>query len=497
MKRTLCLLLASLTLLLSFSACGSGSADAPAVQTTAQPASETTEAEIVTEPEYVIVPEDFGGIDFTIFGVEPHNKDWMVNTYSEALAETENGDPINDALYRRTVEIEEAYKIHLIAVGTERGSVGGDALKVIMAGDDTYQVVNLQGASASKVLGSYGSLYDLFEIDTIDLTHSWWDANSVESFAIAGKLFNVVGDLNIRSFFSSTGLMMSRQLVTDYDLDDPYVLIRRGEWTVDQLIKMCEDVTQDVNGDGVIGLEDTAGIFAEAVSLLWGINAFGDRIVSNVNGRPEITINNERVVTAVEKYVKLFRDGRASIWATDISKQFAGENIWRTRMLPMLMENKLLFYSSDIGLTLELRSMESDFGILPMPKYNESQDTYYSSTHPAYLSFMTIPATNPEPERTGTIMESMNYLSKEYVMTAIYETTLVNKVIRDEESGEMLDLIRANRIFDFGYIFNWGGASSFITDFAANNHTDFASSYAKVESKIQSAIDDYMAAYAK
>ena len=110
---------------------------------------------------------------------------------------------------------------------------------------------------------------------------------------------------------------------------------------------------------------------------------------------------------------------------------------------------------------------------------------------------MTIPITNPEPERTGMIMESMNFLSREYVMTAIYETTLVNKVIRDEESGEMLDLIHANRVYDIGYIFNWGSASSFIADFAANNTTDFASSYARVESRIQSAIDAYMEAYGK
>lgn len=500
MKKTLAaaialiLMLTAITLVTA-SCSGGGNPDTINEQTTDAQIAETEET--TTAPELVIVPQDFGGMDFTFFGVETHSKDWVVNTYSEALAESENGDPINDALFRRTIEIEEAFNIVIKAVGVERTKVGGEALKVILAGDNAYQAINLQGYSAKTVLNSYNSLYNLYDIDTIDLSHSWWDKNSIDSFTVGGKLFNVVGDMNIRSFFSSTGFMFSKQMIEDYNLESPFKLIDDGVWTIDKLIEQCEAVTHDVNGDGHVGYEDTAGLFGEAISLLWGLNAFGEQIVTNVNGTPEITLNNERVITGIEKYVTLLRSNTHSIWAADVPKSFSGENIFRTKMLPMLMENRLLYYSGTLVGTLDLRSMESDFGIIPKPKFDESQDGYYSSTHPQYLSFTTIPVTNSDPEGTGTILEAMHFLSQKYVFPAIYDTTIINKVIRDEETGRMLDIIRFNRVYDIGYIFDWGGASSFITAFSNNNNTNFASSYASVEPKIQAAIDSYLEIYSE
>ena len=498
MKKSLSIILALMLAASAAVSCGEAaqtlSGEGGAVETAPADIGETEE-ETSGEPQISIPAEDLGGIDITFFGVDPKSRqDWTVNTYSETVSEGENGDLINDAIFRRNLAVEELYSIHIKELSTTRENVGSDALKVILAGDDTYQVVNLSASSAGSLLNRVDALYNLYDIKTIDLSNPWWDKNSIETFTINGRLQNVIGDMSIRSFFSSVVLLMNKQMIENYGLESPFQLVADGKWVMDTMMDMAKAVTRDVDGDGKISVEDSAGYFGEAIGLLWGMNAMDIQSVTNIGGTPTLTLNTEKTVTAIEKYVKLLRSGEYGVFADDISKKFAGENIWKTRMLPMLMENQLLFYNHYLGSSLDLRSMDSDFGIIPMPKYDEAQETNMSSTHPQYVSFMTIPTTNAEPERTGKIVEAMEAYSSLYVVPAVYEKTLIGKVIRDNESEKMLDIIFANRIYDIGYIFNWGSISSFVPGFASSNKTDFASKYAKQESKILSDIEKYLGA---
>ncbi len=494
MKQTTAFMLAAL-LACSLSACGTEPAADVTQDTAADTAAQTTAASTTEAPEIILTEHDFGGIDFTFLGVDPQSRqDWAVNTYSETVAAEETGEAITDAIFRRNVELEEIYNIHIKEESTTREDVGKKALKVIMAGDDAYQVVNLTGISASSLLNNPDALYNLYDVSTLDFSNSWWDHNSVDTFTINGKLYNAVGDMNLRSFFSSVVLMMNKQMIETYDLENPFTLVREGTWTIDKMMSLAAAVTSDIDGDGKLGLADNVGFFGENTTGHWALNSIGINTVTNIDGTPTITLYSERAVDALTKYVNLLRGGEYAIYANDISSQYAGENIWYSRMMPMLMNNQLLFYNHYLGSSLDLRSMKSDFGIIPMPKYDESQETYYSATHPCYVSFMTIPATNTDPEGTGILMEAMNALSSKYVVPAVYETTLVGKVIRDTESEEMLDIIFANRVYDIGYIFDWGGVSGFAPGLVNKNSTDFVSAYTKQETKIQKDIDKYLEA---
>lgn len=60
----------------------------------------------------------------------------------------------------------------------------------------------------------------------------------------------------------------------------------------------------------------------------------------------------------------------------------------------------------------------------------------------------------------GAVLEAMAYYSQDTLTKAYYDVTLTNKYFRDEESGDMLDIIFANRTYDIGYIMNVGNLSS-------------------------------------
>ncbi|MBQ7983848.1 MAG: hypothetical protein IJ302_09765, partial [Clostridia bacterium] len=120
------------------------------------------------------------------------------------------------------------------------------------------------------------------------------------------------------------------------------------------------------------------------------------------------------------------------------------------------MEDRTLFRPGSIFDIQTYRSMDSDFGILPYPKYDEAQDEFSHIIASAYCPALCIPATNSDPDRTGFLLEALAYESRDTVTKAYYDVSLYTKMTRDNESGEMLDIIFSTKRYDLGWVFGWG-----------------------------------------
>lgn len=94
------------------------------------------------------------------------------------------------------------------------------------------------------------------------------------------------------------------------------------------------------------------------------------------------------------------------------------------------------------------RAMEGDYGVVPFPKYDENQDRYYNRVVDGWLHVA--PVTCGNPERTSAVMEALAYETSVTVIPSYYEKAVQHKMLRDEESVKMLDLIRSTRMMDLG-----------------------------------------------
>lgn len=139
-----------------------------------------------------------------------------------------------------------------------------------------------------------------------------------------------------------------------------------------------------------------------------------------------------------------------------------------------------------------LRDSETDFGIIPYPKFNDSQENYYARV--SYFMPSMLPATNTDLELVGAVMEYANYRAKVNITPAYYDISLKGKVSRDEESVEMLDLILANRVVDLGdTLFCASVRDGFLRSMYESNKRDLASVIEKNETKLQKEIDNMIA----
>ena len=80
---------------------------------------------------------------------------------------------------------------------------------------------------------------------------------------------------------------------------------------------------------------------------------------------------------------------------------------------------------------------------------------------------------------------------------AYYDVQLEGKMIRDEESSDMLDIILSTRLYDIGATYQIGGYNEKLMDMFRFNKTDFASMYSKYEAKAQQDIDKVNDAFAE
>ena len=166
------------------------------------------------------------------------------------------------------------------------------------------------------------------------------------------------------------------------------------------------------------------------------------------------------------------------------------------KALKIFEEDRAVFYGEVLQCAIRLRQMVTNFGLIPYPKLYESQTSYPCMVN-SVAAMIAVPTTCIEAERTGVILEYMSYLSKIYLTPAYYEVALKGKFMRDEESGEMLDLIMRDRVFDLGYIFDWGNLGSSYCSTVMKKKADFASLYEKGEPKAQTAIQKLIDAYEK
>jgi hypothetical protein len=68
--------------------------------------------------------------------------------------------------------------------------------------------------------------------------------------------------------------------------------------------------------------------------------------------------------------------------------------------------------------------------------------------------------------------------------------------LRDDESGEMLDLIFSTRCYDLGHVYNWGGVFDMFSGLPLSRNQDFVSAYERImpriESDMQAAIEMFL-----
>ena len=93
--------------------------------------------------------------------------------------------------------------------------------------------------------------------------------------------------------------------------------------------------------------------------------------------------------------------------------------------------------------TREIMSLLEDMtGILPNPKYDEAQEEYCHIISTNWCPCISVPVTitGDALERTTVLLEAL-FCYSDGIVEAYYDVNLSTKLVRDEESADMFDII--------------------------------------------------------
>lgn len=453
---------------------------------------ETTASDEITsessEPTGIVPPDieavNCGGAEYTILCRQPGGYTFP---YSEFLAEEQSGDTMNDAVYKRNIAIEEKYNLKLVAA--EFGDVTSKARNSILADDSSFDLI-MPMTSAAFALSLEGLLCDISRIPYVSLESPWWHDGISRNTSIGGRNYFISGDLNL-SMLNGVGVTyFNKELAERNKIGDIYQTVRDGKWTLDSFSEYCKGITQDVNGDTQLNGDDMFGLTCNAFVWQPLFSGTGSRIIEkDQDDMPYLAWDSERNIAVIEKLVSFLNDRNSVILVNQFPELQDGGG-WGNASIKMFTEDRALFWIEIIYGVLQLRDMNTDFGLLPMPKYDESQTEYTSYIHANWTSTCCVPITNDNLDLAGRILEDMAYQSYLTVRPAYYDVTLKGKVSRDDESGEMLDIIYSNINLDLTLTMVTSGLpiDSTMRSVMIENRTDLASLIASQKSACEEII---------
>nr|MBQ4319419.1 hypothetical protein [Clostridia bacterium] len=458
-KKTAAGILALLMTTAALASC-SDSGNAPAETTAADTttaAVETTTAEIMPD----LPNKDFGGRDFmflTSGSADTNGVDWESYDF---YAEAENGDVINDAVYERNMYISETYNITIKETKSTATTLAATQTAVL-AGESIYDTVVTNLVSAAT-LAQNSQTYDMHELPYIDLTQPWWDSNLAENLSLAGRMNYATGDITVMDNDAIWVLMFNKQMMSDYGYDEVYGQVTDGEWYLDDFIEMSASVSADLNGDGKRTWQDDR--FAFTTGPQTGITALYTSGLSltgkDKDDLPVYSLDIERASAVAEKYGKMFT---SNDWLISDSVTIMPADI-----RAMFEEGRALFFGEVLQCIQRMRASDTDFGVIPWPKFDELQDEYGTVAISNAAKCVTVPVTQADTEMVGIILEAMAAKSKYTLTPAYYELALTSTYMRDEESVAMLDIILDTMSMDLGYANSWANLPTLIRDAIKSN----------------------------
>jgi len=468
----------------------------PVEQTQAHTAADTDAPSIPAET--CDLPEmSWDGRQFRVLGYEHSNYTQFSNF--EIDSEGETGDLVNDQVFRRNTVIEQKYDVEIVQTLTQHDSwkfATQDHLRQTYAAqEDLYDAAFASIYAAGTVIRE-GMFYNLHNVDYIDFSKSWWNADVNDTLTIDGKLYLTTSDFSLRDKNRTYIMIYNKNMVENYNLDDPIALVREDGWTLDKMSELAKAVASDANSNGKIDDDDTFGVAFDswnASTALWiaGDNTF---IARGEDGSLALSADTERGFDTYSKILDMIRQDRV-ITSCERWNGLVSYDFWSVATTLFDREQCLFIPTFPHGLKNRAANCDFDYRIVPFPKYDSNQEKYLTQAEGHCMMFGIL-GSMPDPAFAGFMLEALSYESQSTTLPAYYEITCKVKGVYDEESAEMLDITFDGIVFDLARIYNINGMGDFIYNLASSKANTYSSSIATkvkgTEKHLEKLMENYL-----
>ena len=480
-KNVLLLLLAIATVLCAF---GCGEKNQPSDQsteiTTERPAEtgeyaeylssfETVKYEEIREFE-VAVPEVDTGSYFCL-----------------SCEETPNGAQVHDSLLSRDNAL---YELHGIDV-RYRGFPANDDGKTLR---QTVQNEIMSDLETSDMIGGglnyciiplndLGLLYPINNAPYVTFEYPWWASYFIDSVTYRGKVTYASSMALGPGFFGAPysmicNLNLQKQgiYLPDGTPMDIFELVESGEWTLDVFYDIIRDYSKDLNSDGKISpLQDLLAYayVPTTVTACCHYFAAGMKLSEkDAEGNLVVNLAEEKVVNCVDRLQTIF---------ASVSDNSNWDATYWENQLNIFKQDHALFFGNSMTYLSGLVEMHSDYAIIPLPKADAEQKSYYTGINTWTSAYIAVPKRVADPKFLGQSLELMGYYSWKYVRPVVYDRVISLRLARDERQLAIMDVIYSTLYTDLNFIHNFAGSADILATCVMDANQSYATKIAGIK----------------
>ncbi len=454
------------------------------------------------EEEFVPLPEaDYTGKEYTILyrsGSE-YVEEW--------IGDLSSADVISANIALRNQRVEKRYNVTLNLESGRSGDDWAGFWKKVQTNleDENYQLVagKTYEMAGSSVQGYCLNWLNKEQVPVVSLSadpkevSECWDAAFTRAASYKGCSYIATGPLSLTDMYSSACIFFNKKLLNSAlgnKSDDPtadlFQLVKDGKWTLDKLMEYADNCTAGVEGGSAGTSSKTYGLSSNDATLI-DAYIYASNITmtqrKNVNGEETIVLttvgNNNPINTLANKLKDLYSESRGSV------KKEGND------MVATFVSGGSVFTTGVLSSAKRIQSdSEIQYGIIPYPKYTESQKEYHTYKVDSKTGFC-IPRAVKEENRefVGTITEALAYYSNKYVKPALYEKVLKHQNVQDKDSSECVTIILNGGLYEFAniYAYAWGDLNSpaHLLRKVVQNNTNYVTQYNAKKDNFQFYLD--------
>ena len=416
----------------------------------------------------------------------------------EVTEDEADGDMVKEAIYRRNLATEERMGVTFEWIGTP-GDSGDRAnftnyVRNAYSGGTFYDIIATYSRTAGMLLTN-GFIQDLNAIEDsyINVDQPWWPKSMVNTCSIDDTLFFVSGDISTNVLHFMYAVYYNMDMLKNLNIEDPVALVDDMKWTIDKLIELSADLYIDLDQDGAQSDYDQYGF----CSTYFHLDAFytGSDMMLLVPGTDtNLSISSDffgqKTIDLVDKLGAWFNTGDTYVNPSGGSRSYSitfeeGNCAFRLDRV-YIADNE---YHNGA-----LREVDWEYGILPVPMYDESQTEYITVVGNPFTLWCVMQNAK-DPQMSTAVIECLASEAYRKTSPMIFENNMKYRYTPDNagkgDGARMFDIVRESIAFDLGRIFS--DILSFMSEMpskAAATSSSWATMKAQYEKALKRSMSD-------
>ena len=378
---------------------------------------------------------------------------------------------INAAIYQRNRYIEQELGIKFKVTEQGYDECKNTISNLVGTATHTYDICYNE-SWAQAILSQQGIYISTNSYaEYLNLDKPWWYKDDMDNLTIADNSFFLIGDMQMMWNDSTWCLAFNKDILDQHGVDNPYELVTEGTWTLEVLNKMTEDTRMDGGDEYRYGVVSHIGV--SSAFLAGG----GVELVERTNeGKLKLTTADDYLINVYTDVLNYFFKSNGegmNNWirtSYDSASWNGGNGAFPDKDFQgRFLSGNAVFMGGTVGdMRTYLPSSEINYGIVPMPKYDDELQSQYTGLVYEGGAVCGIPMTMPSKEaleRTCTVLEWLGAYSYQMLKPVYYDEIIKARTANDPESAVMLDIVfgydqRGKTVMELDNIFRLGTASA-------------------------------------